>query len=68
MELFAPAFGPQGTGSPREGPRTDFICSGNPFAMKYTAQLGPYLKNLWQAHNVAKTPPSHTMQLQPQKQ
>lgn len=44
-EPSAPAGGPQGTGSPTEGPRPDFRCSGNLITVKHTARLGPISAN-----------------------
>lgn len=67
MEPSAPAGGPQGTGSPMEGPTPDFICSGNLIVMKQTARLGPTSGNLRTGMSTMppKTLPSHAMQLEP---
>ena len=45
MEPSAPAGGPQGTGSPTEGPGQT-LCLGNLPAMKHTARLGPASENV----------------------
>lgn len=64
----APAGGPQDMGSPREDLRPDFICLGNLTAMKRTTWVGPYFRKFGDKHMPPKNPPSHTMQLQSQKQ